>query len=105
MNSGLNFSEFLLEDVNNPPKLDDSKYHKIDLCNDNVIRHAPFIICPYLPDTENNIRQYERIFTSNPKPNFLDPRPEHTNLCSDSYNKKCKPKTTYTNKIRCNKMV
>ena len=107
MGSNLNFSEFLLEHADTPQNLKDSKYRPVTMCDDNVIRHGPFIICPYLPDTEKNMRNYARIFPTESKPNRLDPRPDHTNLCSDSYNNdnKCKPTANYTNEVKCNKVI
>ena len=84
-NTDLNFSEFLLE--NNVPSdsLETSNYHPINLCVDRVVRHAPFLICRNTMSQESNNRQYERIFPDKIPCLPLDPRPEHTNLASDSY--------------------
>jgi len=90
-NSQLDFSEFLLEQNSSISGLDTSLHHPINLCVDRVVRHAPFIICAHGSTTDSNNRQYERIFPDKSHCLPIDPRPEHTNLASDSYvGAKCK---------------
>jgi hypothetical protein len=87
----LDFSEFLLEQKLSIGGLDTSLHHPIDICVDRVVRHAPFIICSHESTTVSNNRQYERIFPDKSPCLPIDPRPDHTNLASDSYvGAKCK---------------
>lgn len=90
-NQQLDFSEFLLEQNSSISGLETSLLHPKDICVDRVVRHAPFIICSHGATTESNNRQYERIFPDKSHCLPIDPRPEHTNLASDSYvGAKCK---------------
>lgn len=84
-NTKLDFSEFLLEQNMSIDGLETSTYHPINLCVDRVVRHPPFLVCRNTPSSESNNRQYERIFPDKSPCLPIDPRPEHTNLASDSY--------------------
>ena len=84
-NTKLDFSEFLLEQNAPVDGLETSTYHPINLCVDRVVRHPPFLVCRNAMSSESNNRQYERIFPDKSQSLPIDPRPEHTNLASDSY--------------------
>lgn len=97
-NTNLDFSGFLLENNTPVDTLETSSYHPINLCVDRVVRHAPFLICRNAISSDSNDRQYERIFPDKSQCLPIDPRPEHTNLASDSYlGAQCKKEKNNTN--------
>ena len=83
----LDFSGFLLETNSSFEGLETSQLHPVDICVDRVVRHAPLLLCPYTDTT----KIVKRTLPNSSKCLPIDPRPEHTNLASDSYvGAKCK---------------